>query len=241
MVKIVIIESETKKNNIINYLRTRRHPNGFTRSQKVVLKKTALKFEIKNNELKLRSSSSEKSFVCLYEHTRIKDIVIEAHGVDHASSRVTFTRISEKYDGITHERVHELISNCNSCRLDTVPAVIPAITPIIASYPRERLIVDAVNLSRYSQNNDGYCYLFNFIDSFTKYAWSYPARDKSADTFNKILMKHFYSEGKSDIFHSDNGTEFRNSLVLSTSNRWGITEVHGRAYHPKIPWTDRTF
>ena len=101
------------------------------------------------------------------------------------------------------------------------------------AYPRERLIVDAVNMSRYASVNDGICYLYNLIDSFTKFAWSYPAKDKSASAFNQILNKHFLSEGKFDIFHSDNGSEFRNEQVEATLEKWGISERHGRAYHPQ--------
>ena len=167
-------------------------------------------------DLKPRAPAPCEHFICLYESDCIKNIVADAHDVDHAGSRVTFARICERYDGITLARVKLYISNCNACRLDAPPVEIPSVTPILASYLREWLIFDAVNMSRYAIVNDGICYLYNFIDSFTKFAWSYPAKDKSASTFNQILNKHFLSEGKFDIFHSDNGSEFRNEQVEAT-------------------------
>ncbi|KAG0425219.1 Gag-Pol polyprotein, partial [Dictyocoela muelleri] len=85
----------------------------------------------------------------------------------------------------------------------------------------------------YSEHNDGYKYIFTFIDSFTKFAWAYISKSKNAAAFSDILLKHFYNQGLWSIFHTDNGTEFVNSLVSSILEKFNITSVCGMPYHPQ--------
>ena len=88
-------------------------------------------------------------------------------------------------------------------------------------------------MQRYAEANNGYNYIFTFIDSFTKYAWARPAINKTSDTFAKMLKNHFYNEGNRDILHTDNGTEFNNALVNNICRVRGIRHIRGRPYHPQ--------
>ena len=88
-------------------------------------------------------------------------------------------------------------------------------------------------MTRYSDENDGYSYIYTMIDSFSKFAWVAAAHTKTASECAKILKKIFLTEGKWDIFHSDNGGEFVNDQVQSLLRNLGIQEIHGRPYHPQ--------
>ncbi|KAG0442753.1 Pro-Pol polyprotein [Dictyocoela muelleri] len=85
----------------------------------------------------------------------------------------------------------------------------------------------------YAEHNQGFKYIFTFIDSFTKFGWAYISKTKDADSFSKILLKHFYTEGLWGIFHSDNGTEFVNTKVNEILTRFNVSSVHGMPYHPQ--------
>lgn len=63
------------------------------------------------------------------------------------------------------------------------------IRPIISSFPRERLLVDAIDLRRYAGSNNGHAWIFTFVDSFTKFGWDFPSVHKSGSVFAGIIRK----------------------------------------------------
>lgn len=141
--------------------------------------------------------------------------------------------MDENFAGITRQDIKNFLSRCVSCKREELPTISGPITPIIPSLMRERLIVDAIDMSRYASSNDNFKYLFTMIDSFSKFAWVYASKNKSSVTFNNILMKHFYTEGPWLILHTDNGGEFINDLVKETIKKFNATHVSGRPYHPQ--------
>lgn len=92
--------------------------------------------------------------------------------------------------------------------------------PARKSYTRNRVLVsgideqwqcDLADLSSLSTHNDGYRYLLNCIDIFSKFAWSQPLKTKSSkevlQAFKNILSS---SKRKPFKLQSDAGTEFLN-------------------------------
>ena len=53
---------------------------------------------------------------------------------------------------------------------------------------------DLVELQEWKNVNNGYRYILNAIDCFSKYAWSVPLKDENVETvldvFSNILLKH---------------------------------------------------
>jgi len=112
-------------------------------------------------------------------------------------------------------------------------AVVDAYTmhkPIRTRFPRRRTFakgiadlfqIDLADVSNLSPHHDGYRYLLNCIDVFTKRAWSIPLRTKTgrevSNAFERIL-----SEQRCNIVQSDKGTEFLNSAFQSMLRRHGI-------------------
>jgi len=81
--------------------------------------------------------------------------------------------------------------------------------------------IDLADLSNLSSYNDGYRYLFNCIDGFSKRAWSSPLKSKSGrevtGAFEQIL-----DERPCNMVQSDKGTEFVNLTFQSMLRHRGI-------------------
>ena len=102
--------------------------------------------------------------------------------------------------------------------------------PTRTRFPRRRTFakgiadlfqIDLADVSNLSPHNDGYRYLLNCIDVFTKRAWSMPLRTKTGrevkNAFERIL-----SEQRCNMVQSDKGTEFFNSAFQSMLRHHGI-------------------
>ncbi|KAG0422078.1 Gypsy retrotransposon integrase-like protein 1, partial [Dictyocoela muelleri] len=209
----IFINDEIERNDIITFLDTGVYNNRLTKFEKRNLRRKAAFFIIENGKLKLKASNSSKEFICEFESEKIERIIKENHELDHVGARSTYIRISNYYDGISYGKVKDFVSRCNGCQLERLPAFVPEIRPILSSYPRERLIVDTIDMRQYADQNNQYKYIFTMIDSFSKFGWCYKALNKSSECFSKILENHFYLEGKWDILHTDNGGEFENERV----------------------------
>ena len=79
-----------------------------------------------------------------------------------------------------------------------------------------------------------YKWILNAQDHFTKMCWLKPLKDKSAIEVAKALIEVFGIFGAQCILQSDNGREFRNSIVEALKLLWpGLQIIHGRARRPQ--------
>jgi transposase InsO family protein len=82
--------------------------------------------------------------------------------------------------------------------------------------------IDLVDMTSLAKYNDGYKFLLNCIDVFSKFAWSVPLKNKSGrsitDAFAKIITIR-----KPIHVQSDKGTEFLNSTFQEFLKSAGIT------------------
>jgi len=119
--------------------------------------------------------------------------------------------------------------------------------PTRIRFPRRRTIskgiadlfqIDLVDLSNLSTYNDGYTYLLNCIDVFTKRAWSLPLRTKTgrdvSDAFERIL-----TEQRCNMVQSDKGTEFLNSTFQSMLRRYDVKFYTSENEDIKAPVVER--
>lgn len=112
--------------------------------------------------------------------------------------------------------------------------------PVVRRFPKRRIITlgiddlwaaDLVIMDRYSHENDGYKYILNVIDTFSKYAWSEPLVRKSGshvtDAFRKIINKAFICGHTSpNLLHTDKGREFLNKEFRSLLQEHTIKMYH---------------
>ena len=92
------------------------------------------------------------------------------------------------------------------------------------------LQMDLMDFSNLEKFNNGYTFLLNVIDIFSKFLWSIPLKNKSGQVVAFHLQNIIMSEGTPRVIASDNGTEFRNEHVEELSERWGFQMRHGQPY-----------
>ena len=128
--------------------------------------------------------------------------------------------------------VREFYFNCEVCQqIKKKTKKNVAVYHIPSSRPKERFVIDAVNLSDYIANEDRY--LITMIDHFSKYGWAKLVKNKSADLV-LLTIKHFFTfYGFPEILQSDNRKEFVNQKVENYLSKNNIKFIHGRPYHPQ--------
>lgn len=100
--------------------------------------------------------------------------------------------------------------------------------PVVRKFKRRKVIangindiwaVDLVDMQEWAENNDGYKYMLNIIDVFSRYAWSIPLKTKTA----KEVLKAFESiKEKPKRIWSDDGKEFINKEMNAFYKKHGI-------------------
>jgi hypothetical protein len=94
-------------------------------------------------------------------------------------------------------------------------------------------MMDCVDLRRYAGFNDGYGWLLNVMDTYTKYLWSFKMTNKSALQVKECLKFIYMNFGVPNSIQADNGKEFRNRLLVDYHRDLNVSVVHGRPRNPR--------
>ena len=102
----------------------------------------------------------------------------------------------------------------------------------IADRPFGKIAIDLVTECKTSTS--GNKQIITIIDHLTRWLEAFPIPDKSANTivstfFNKYLPVHMCPQ----YILSDNGTEFKNSLMDQVLQQLGIDRIFSAPYHPQ--------
>ena len=182
----------------------------------------------------LNEDNLKKIVVCNDDEEKISEIIKKNHeDSGHRGRNETFERISKKYTGITRDMVLSEIQKCPGCMSFTPLHSNPGVIPIRTFCCWERIQMDIVDLSEYQELNDGYRYLLNILDCFSKFLYSFPLKNKTAEAVFDVLSELFLIEGPPYILHSDNGKEFKNVKIQTLCHNLNIKIIHGRARHPQ--------
>jgi transposase InsO family protein len=94
--------------------------------------------------------------------------------------------------------------------------------------------MDLIDMQKYAKSNFGYRYCLNIIDVFSRFLYSIPIKDKSAELIAIELDKLFSNPNDRPIkLQSDNGLEFLNQLVKNICRKYGINQVFSLQYTPE--------
>jgi hypothetical protein len=86
--------------------------------------------------------------------------------------------------------------------------------------------MDLIDMQKYAKSNFGYRYCLNIIDVFSKFLYSIPIKDKSAESISIELDKLFSNPNdRLNKLQSDNGLEFKNDLVKNVCKKYGIQQI----------------
>ena len=106
--------------------------------------------------------------------------------------------------------------------------------------------LDILDLKDYGpKNNRGYRYVLVIIDNFSKFGWTVPLKNKSAqtinDSFENILIS---SKRKPNLIESDRGKEFYDNIFQDFLNKntiklYSINSSYGAVFAEKFNRTIR--
>ena len=71
------------------------------------------------------------------------------------------------------------------------------------------------------------------VDHFTKYGWIVPLKDKKAENILIAFKKWVTTHNVPLSLQTDNGTEFKNSLLTEFCKQMKIKQIFGTPYNPE--------
>ncbi|KAF7685934.1 Gypsy retrotransposon integrase-like protein 1 [Cucumispora dikerogammari] len=195
------------------------------------LRRKAKNFVLINGNLFFIHRKRNYRFIWDFEENKIEDMCERHYLSRHLGITKLLDLIFFSYSEISVKSIKNFVNSCLSCKKDTGLSPQLPLRPIISSFIRERIIVDTVDLSCYFESNLGIKYLFTMIDTFSKFAFVFPLRDKSATSFLNAFKKLYYREVHSKIFHTGNGGQFTAKIVTSFINSIKTDTVQRTSYH----------
>ncbi|KCZ78034.1 hypothetical protein H311_00947 [Anncaliia algerae PRA109] len=94
------------------------------------------------------------------------------HLPSHLGMTAMYKKSELKYAGFRREKIYEIVSNCITCKKHVPPARIAPITPIISTFGWDIVQMDCIDMRDYSSFNDGFNWILNILDSFSKFLFS---------------------------------------------------------------------
>jgi hypothetical protein len=208
------IDSVEEKNNIIAYLNNKTYPADLTREQKKTFRKKANDFYIINGLLCHKNGNGTyKRAVFPFENDLIEMILAEEHLPVHLGINKLVNIVYQKYYGIPTSIITSYVNNCETCARFNSLTIIEDIIVNEITCKFDRLMMDCVDLRRYAVYNDGYSWVLNVMDTYTKYMWSFKMLNKSALQVKECLEHIYMNFGVPNSIQADNGKEFRNRLL----------------------------
>ena len=126
------------------------------------------------------------------------------------------------------------VQNCSVClQRGNLSVGSAPLRHLFANYVNEKVYIDLIGkLPR--QSADGYSYILNVVDSYSKHLTAIPLRNNQADTIlNKLLTHYIYIYGYPRSIISDNANEFVGSLMQDFCKNVSIKYIRIPAYHPQ--------
>ena len=227
---------------IVEYLRDGKLP-GNENDRRLILSEAG-RCQLRADGILLRARDSKHSkptdpkvLICLPKSLqRVCMRVAHALPVSgHLSAETTYARLKNLvYWPKMKEEVFSYVRGCLTCQESKVP---PApgkylMTPIVASMPLERVVMDVLGPLRVTE--DGNKYIIIFTDHFTKWTAAVAMPDQLARTVAEALVeKVILCVGPMHTLASDQGTNFLSQIVSEICDLFGTRQMQSVAYRPQ--------
>ena len=162
-------------------------------------------------------------------------VLMEAHNqLGHQCNSHTYCLIKYQYywKGMNKD-IRKYIANCVLCCQEKAKVQqYPLQMTEILDRPFDKIAIDLVTVCKTSTS--GIKYILTIIDHLARWPEAFPIPDKSADTIvttfiNEYLPVHMCLQ----YILSNNGTEFKNSLMDQVLQQLGIDRIFSAPYHPQ--------
>ena len=127
--------------------------------------------------------------------------------------------------------VESYCQQCQKCQQSQLP--LPSRAPLTSTpigKPWQMIAVDILSVPVSAKGNN--CLLV-VQDYFMKWADAIPLPNQKAITITKALVNLFATMGIPQIVHSDQGQNFKSTVLKQTLDVFGIRKSHTTAYHPQ--------
>ena len=154
------------------------------------------------------------------------------------------TNIKRYFPNATVDLIKDALSGIDTYTLFREPKFPKFYNPIYVHKPRELIQADLIDLQKLSNTNDDYKYLLALIDSFTRFAWIRPLKNKSGATVLKAFKDIVENDMKGNLgkaFLADQGTEFINSDFKAYLRSKGTENRIANNKAPHIERFNRSF
>ena len=133
-----------------------------------------------------------------------------------------------------YEDVKNYIKNCEICQqLHKVKGRKPQIKQIITKGPRERYVVDLVDIKEnINDKNSNYKYILNIIDHYSKLVGSFLLYTKTSKEVLTKINDFICLNGEPKILQCDHGKEFDNSNLKNYCKEKNIDLIFSGVRHP---------
>ena len=162
-------------------------------------------------------------------------LLVEAHDkLGHQGNSHTYCLIKCQYywKGLNKD-IQKYIANCVLCRREkTKVQQYPLQMTDIPNRPFDKIAIDLVTDCETSISGNK-CIL-TIIDHLTGWPEAFPIPDKSVDTIVATLINQYLLVYMCSWYIlSDNGTEFKNSLMDQVLQQLGLERIFSAPYHPQ--------
>lgn len=233
MIRLTILKEEYNKILEILKKRDNNAELGLNKTQKhAFLKKLSL-FSIKNNCLFYLTAEGERKVIPDDDIELQKSIFNDLHLPDHRGMTAMYKSSRELFVGFKRKRIYGYVSSCSvCCRYQPLKRNQP-ITPIVANYPWERVQMDCIDLRKHSDYNNGYGWILNILDVYSKFIYAIPLKSKCASEILESFRSVVFKEGAPKYLQTDNGKEFINETLNQFLINNNIIRIRGRPRHPQ--------
>ena len=98
-------------------------------------------------------------------------------------------------------------------------------TPIVVAGKDDQWSADLMDMVKYSKHNNNVKYVLVVVDTFSKYLWLRPLKDKTGASVAKAFSDIFREGRKPNRLRSDQGQEFRATVVRNLMNSNNIKQL----------------
>ena len=155
----------------------------------------------------------------------------------HLGCNRTVDKIKEKgyyWENMLKDVINYIKNECKICINDKAGLKLkPNYKTIITKGPKERFVIDGFKLDNTNKVKFGFEWIVEIIDHFSKFLKSYPVIENNANNVLLCIKDFCYNIRMPKIIQTDNGTEYKNSIINDFCNKNKITHIFSAPRHPQ--------
>ncbi|KAI5151337.1 hypothetical protein ENBRE01_2067 [Enteropsectra breve] len=233
------IASNIELVDLINYLSSGQYPSriGDSKAAKRTYRRFASRFFYCEKKAKLFVKNEDDSLLEYYgsfqEADKLTAIMRVHQSIGHLRRDKLTSAAREFIYAPTADEIKRVLERCSECQMMFRIKTRPENKVIYAAKPGALYQADLIDLRVYTDLNDDFCWILNILDVYSKYLISVPLKAKNAHMVKTAFESSFLLFGEPKMLQTDNGKEFKNSLLREFTDSLRIRRIFGRPRHPQ--------